>query len=197
MCEIIGVISDTHIGNKRCMEEQIMEFYSWARKVGARRVLHAGDVVDRTDYEMSENELSLFGGIETNYILGNHDPDNLPETDSFKKIGKYYAEASYGDVGIFIQHPFRDVFHAQKDLFEEHKTIIDIVGHTHKNFYMVKDNGKKIITIMAGSFKPLDGKENNEEYLPGGWLIEFSKKLVLVKKFYNRKWHENIIKINI
>ena len=50
---------------------------------------------------------------------------------------------------------------------------------------------------MAGSFKPLDGKENNEEYLPGGWLIEFSKELVLVKKFYNRKWHENIIKINI
>ena len=84
----IAIVSDTHISSSSTREDLLHDFYSWAKRKGASRVLHAGDMVDGVNiYRGQENQL-LDNTIEkqarrvinnypdelyTFYILGNHD----------------------------------------------------------------------------------------------------------------------------
>jgi UDP-2,3-diacylglucosamine pyrophosphatase LpxH/biotin operon repressor len=44
--QIVGVISDTHLGSKYCLRPQLQDFIGSAYERGAREILHVGDAID-------------------------------------------------------------------------------------------------------------------------------------------------------
>lgn len=86
--QIVGVISDTHLGSKYCLREQLKDFVHTAYERGVREILHPGDVLDGCYrhglWEVSHSGLDaqaedLFEtlprlpGLTYHAIEGNHD----------------------------------------------------------------------------------------------------------------------------
>lgn len=84
----IAVISDTHLGSKYCLREQLIEFIHYAYSQGVREILHPGDVLDgcyrHGIFEVSHTGIDsqaqdLFEvlpqlpGLTYHAITGNHD----------------------------------------------------------------------------------------------------------------------------
>jgi predicted phosphodiesterase len=104
----VGVISDTHLGSKYCMREQLKEFVHYAYEQGVREILHPGDVLDGM-YRHGVFEVSHVGlddqardlfetlpqlpGLNYRAITGNHDFT--------------FTENSGVDVGHFLTGYFR------------------------------------------------------------------------------------------
>ena len=104
----VGVISDTHLGSKYCLRDQLKEFVHYAYDQGVREILHPGDVVDgmyrHGVFEVShvgldEQARDLFEtlpqlpGLNYRCITGNHDFT--------------FTENSGVDVGHFLSNYFR------------------------------------------------------------------------------------------
>jgi predicted phosphodiesterase len=104
----VAVISDTHLGSKYCLREQLREFILYAYSQGVREILHPGDILDgqyrHGIYEVShvgieEQTRDLFEtlpclpGLNYRAITGNHDFT--------------FTEASGIEVGPFIENYFR------------------------------------------------------------------------------------------
>ena len=105
----VAVISDTHLGSKYCLREQLKEFIHYAYSQGIREILHPGDVVDG-DYRHGKFEMSHMGlddqaqdlfdtlphlpGLTYHGITGNHDAT--------------FTDQSGVDVGHFISNYFRE-----------------------------------------------------------------------------------------
>lgn len=104
----VAVISDTHLGSKYCMREQLREFIHYAYEQGVREVLHPGDILDgqyrHGIYEVSHvgieeqtrdlyETLPCLPGLSYHAITGNHDFT--------------FTEASGVEVGPFIENYFR------------------------------------------------------------------------------------------
>lgn len=86
--QVVGVISDTHLGSKYCLRDQLKDFVHTAYERGAREILHPGDVLDG-DYKHGRFELTHHGledqtqdlfetmpqlpGLRYFFIEGNHD----------------------------------------------------------------------------------------------------------------------------
>lgn len=84
----VAIISDTHLGSKYCLREQLKDFINYAYDQGCREVLHPGDILDG-DYRHAKFELSHVGiedqttdlfqtlprrrGLTYHGISGNHD----------------------------------------------------------------------------------------------------------------------------
>lgn len=104
----VGVISDTHLGSKYCLREQLKEFVHYAYDQGVREILHPGDVLDGM-YRHGIFEVSHVGlddqardlfetlpqlpGLTYHGITGNHDFT--------------FTEASGVDVGHFLSNYFK------------------------------------------------------------------------------------------
>jgi hypothetical protein len=56
----VGVISDTHLGSKYCLREQLKDFVHYAYDQGVREILHPGDVLDG-DYRHGKFEMTHMG----------------------------------------------------------------------------------------------------------------------------------------
>ena len=85
----IASISDTHLGSKYCLREQLKDFIHHAYSKGVRVILHTGDVLDGAYHRHGLYELSHVGideqardlyetlpqlpGLEYHGITGNHD----------------------------------------------------------------------------------------------------------------------------
>lgn len=105
----VAVISDTHLGSKYCLREQLKEFIHHAYAQGVREVLHPGDVTDGA-YRHGMFEMSHMGldeqardlyetlpklpGLTYHGITGNHDFT--------------FTEASGVDVGRYLSNFFRE-----------------------------------------------------------------------------------------
>ena len=104
----VGVLSDTHLGSKYCLREQLKEFVAYAYSQGVREILHAGDVLDgcyrHGIWEVSHSGLDaqaedLFDtlprmpGLNYRCITGNHDFT--------------FTEGSGVDVGQYLSSVFR------------------------------------------------------------------------------------------
>jgi predicted phosphodiesterase len=111
----VGVISDTHLGSKYCLREQLREFVEYAYAQGVREILHPGDVLDgmyrHGVYEVShvgldEQARDLFEtlprlpGLTYHAITGNHDAT--------------FTDASGVDVGQYLTAYFQR--HGRNDL---------------------------------------------------------------------------------
>lgn len=106
------VISDTHFGSKYCLREQLIDCVTRAYGMGARDVLHAGDILDGC-YAHGRWELSHHGvdeqiqdafdtlpqldGLRYHAITGNHDETFTRDTgldtgraieDRFRSLGR-------------------------------------------------------------------------------------------------------------
>lgn len=105
----VAVISDTHLGSKYCLREQLVDFIEYAYAQGVRDILHPGDVLDGMYrhglWEVSHSGLEaqtqdLFEvlpkkkGLSYHCITGNHDWT--------------FAEASGVDVGRYMTTYFRE-----------------------------------------------------------------------------------------
>jgi predicted phosphodiesterase len=86
--QIVGVISDTHLGSKYCLREQLVDFIEYAYERGVREILHPGDILDGmykhgvwelTHHGLDEQTQDLFEtlpqkkGLNYRAICGNHD----------------------------------------------------------------------------------------------------------------------------
>ncbi len=122
----IAVISDTHLGSKYCLREQLKEFIHYAYSQGVREILHPGDVLDGMYrhglFEVSHTGLDaqtedLFEtlpqlpGLTYHCITGNHD---FTFTEAIgisvgDYITNYFRERGredihfYGDRGAFLK----------------------------------------------------------------------------------------------
>lgn len=122
----VAVISDTHLGSKYCLREQLKEFIEYAYSQGVREILHPGDVLDGMYrhglFEVSHTGLDaqtqdLFEtlpelpGLSYHCITGNHDftfteaiglsvGDYI--TNYFKERGRNDIHF-YGDRGAFLK----------------------------------------------------------------------------------------------
>jgi len=105
----VAVISDTHLGSKYCLRDQLKEFVHYAYDQGVREILHPGDVVDG-DYRHGKFEMSHMGldaqaddlfdvlpklpGLSYHGITGNHDFT--------------FTEQSGIDVGHYLSNHFKE-----------------------------------------------------------------------------------------
>lgn len=86
--QIVGVISDTHLGSKYCLRAQLRDFVHHAYDRGVREILHPGDILDgcyrHSVFEVSHTGLDAqvqdlvdtlpqLDGLRYLAILGNHD----------------------------------------------------------------------------------------------------------------------------
>jgi predicted phosphodiesterase len=107
--QMVGVISDTHLGSHYCRREYLKDFINNAYDQGVREILHPGDILDG-DYRHGKFEMSHMGiteqtrdlfetlpqrpGLSYHSIMGNHDWT--------------FTEQSGVDVGEFIKGYFAD-----------------------------------------------------------------------------------------
>ncbi|RLJ03614.1 MAG: hypothetical protein DRP11_00015 [Candidatus Aenigmatarchaeota archaeon] len=130
---IIGILSDTHLGNKYARPDKLRKFYDIAEKEGAELFLHAGDLTDGDGkvYRGQLNELLVYGFDETiDYVLkeyprssrktyiisGNHDDSFLKtvgadiikaicqEMEDMEYVGSVSARLKMGNKEIEIVH---------------------------------------------------------------------------------------------
>ena len=93
------VISDTHIGNENMNEQYIEEVYRLAKEKKISHIFHTGDVIQSTmsgvskKMQKEEKQLELLvqeyprvKGIQTHFLLGNHDFKTLSKNSYFMSI---------------------------------------------------------------------------------------------------------------
>ncbi len=122
----IGVISDTHLGSKYCLRDQLKDFIHYAYAQGVREILHVGDALDG-DYRHGKFEMTHMGiveqtrdlretlpqlpGLTYHGITGNHDETFTSESGvdagefieaNFKKHGRNDFKF-YGNRGAFLK----------------------------------------------------------------------------------------------
>lgn len=124
--QTVGVISDTHLGSKYCLRDQLKDFVHHAYSQGVREILHPGDVLDgcyrHGVWEVSHSGLDdqaqdLFEvlpklpGLSYHAITGNHDFTFTEAngvsvgpflTNYFKERGRNDLHF-YGDRGAFLK----------------------------------------------------------------------------------------------
>jgi predicted phosphodiesterase len=124
--QVLGVISDTHLGSKYCLREQLKDCVHYLYERGVRQILHPGDMLDgcyqHAMYEMTHvgiddqtrdfyETLPALPGLRYHVIGGNHDQTftdasgvDTPEfiVNYFKKRGRHDITA-YGNRGAFIK----------------------------------------------------------------------------------------------
>lgn len=124
--QIVGVISDTHLGSKYCLREYLKDFVHYAYSQGVREILHPGDILDGmyrhgvwelTHHGIDEQTDDLFEtlprlkGLTYHCITGNHDETfanangiNVGDyiTARFQKKGRHDL-FTYGDRGAYLK----------------------------------------------------------------------------------------------
>jgi predicted phosphodiesterase len=122
----VAVISDTHLGSKYCLREQLVEFIHYAYAQGVREILHPGDVLDgcyrHGMWEVSHSGLDeqardllevlpKLPGLSYHCITGNHDFTFTEQigADVGNFLSNYFKENGredlhfYGNRGAFIK----------------------------------------------------------------------------------------------
>lgn len=138
--QVVGVISDTHLGSRYCLRAQLREFVEYAYSRGAREILHPGDVLDGcyrhgtfelTHSGIEEQTRDLFEvlpalpGLTYHCITGNHD-------DTF-------ADHVGMDPGGYVQNWFeargrRDVkFHGRRGAYLRIRGAVVELWHPKKS----------------------------------------------------------------
>lgn len=122
----VGVISDTHLGSKYCLREQLKDFVHHAYGQGIREILHPGDWLDGC-YRHGQFELTHVGideqtrdlyetlpqlpGLTYHGITGNHDHTftALNGVDAGEFIESYFRKRGrldvkfYGNRGAYLR----------------------------------------------------------------------------------------------
>jgi len=113
-----GVISDTHLGSKYCMRAQLIDHVKWCYEMGARDILHPGDVVDgiyeHGIYEVSHSGLEAqtedlyetlpqLPGLRYHCIGGNHDDtaSDAVGIDAGQYIQNYFQSRGREDIRFY------------------------------------------------------------------------------------------------
>lgn len=122
----IGIVSDTHLGDRECRLKELQHFYRVLKKEGVKKVVHAGDVVtgvgiyrnqhrDLTHHTI-DDQVRLVrdeypDDVEATYfITGNHDLDGT-------------AAGAGIDVGVMIAGVRKDLIYLGKN-----RAKVDIDG---------------------------------------------------------------------
>lgn len=130
---VIGLVSDTHIGDKHFDLESLLKAYSIFEREGVSKIFHMGDLITGINvYQGQFNDLNLhtldeqidfvienyprISGVKTEFILGNHDLKALKqngidigkiiakERDDMVYLGQVSAKIDYGGVKFELCH---------------------------------------------------------------------------------------------
>lgn len=122
----VGVISDTHLGSKYCLREELKDAVHWMYDRGIREILHPGDMLEgcyhhaafeRSHEGLDDQTEDLFQtlpqlpGLNYRVITGNHDWTftNRSGVDVGAFISAYFRQNgrddlhAYGDRGAFLE----------------------------------------------------------------------------------------------
>lgn len=178
------VISDTHIGNIYENIELINKVYEYALTNDIRYVFHLGDMIEgisaddrfgshsRIKREGAHEQVDFLtknypkkDGIDTLYILGNHDYRCLREGIDISRVienrrldmhflGYQNSRIKIGNRDVLLHHPFRIVKERKhdeelKDLYFNPEFDLILRGHTHTNGIYFNDMGSLVVNVPA------------------------------------------------
>jgi predicted phosphodiesterase len=127
----IAVISDTHLGSKYCLREQLKDFVLYAYSRGIREILHPGDILDGCYkhglWEVSHSGLEAqmddllqtlpaLPGLTYHAITGNHDFT--------------FTEANGVDVGRALTNRFREAGRTDISFYGDRGAFVKVRGVT-------------------------------------------------------------------
>lgn len=160
--QTIGIISDTHLGSRYCLREQLRDFVHHAYAEGAREILHPGDVLDGmykhgiwelTHSGIDEQCRDLFEtlpqlpGLNYRAISGNHDFT--------------FSEGSGLDVGRHIEGYFRAYGRDDLHFYGDRSAYLRVGGAVFHLWHPKKGCGyarsyalQKQVESYASGYKP-------------------------------------------
>lgn len=154
---MVAVISDTHLGSKYCLRDQLKDFVHRVYEAGVRQILHPGDILDG-DYRHGKFEMSHMGldeqardwaetlpelpGLTYHAITGNHDYT--------------FTEAAGISVGAVLSSVRKDFFcYGDRGAFLElHGAIIHLWHPRSGGAYATSYPLQKRVEGYAGGEKP-------------------------------------------
>lgn len=173
--QIVGVISDTHLGSKYCLREQLKDFVHAAYERGAREILHPGDVLDG-DYKHGRFELTHHGledqtqdlfetmprlpGLKYYFIEGNH--DNVFTDRNGASTGRYIVD--------YFRNAGRDDWHCvgNRGAFLRIRGAVFNLWHPRSGgAYALSYPLQKYVEKISSAFKP-------QCVLAGHWHVHAS-----------------------
>jgi UDP-2,3-diacylglucosamine pyrophosphatase LpxH/biotin operon repressor len=160
--QLVGVISDTHLGSKYCLREQIKDFIHEAYRVGVREILHPGDVLDGC-YEHGRWEVTHPGiddqaddlfetlpkleGLTYHCIEGNHD--------------EVFRSKAGIDVGRYLQARFEGRGRNDLKFYGSRGAMLKVRGALFELWhprgsgsYAKSYRGQKFVANSFGPYKP-------------------------------------------
>lgn len=173
-----AIIGDTHFGSLYTRADALQEFYKLLKKEDINLVFHAGDMVDgHKIYRGQEYELKAIGfeqqlellvneypqikGIDTYFILGNHDA-------SFKKQSGINVGKEISERRSDLKYLCEDIADAQVKIGKENVTY-QLNHPSGGTAYAVSYKSQKIIESFPGGEKPralFIGHYHKAEFMP-------------------------------
>jgi predicted phosphodiesterase len=168
--QLVAIISDTHLGSKFCLREQLKDFVHMAYDRGVREILHPGDVLDGC-YKHGVFELSHSGidaqtedlfetlprlpGLTYHGICGNHD-------DTFSdKIGI--------DAGQFMQNWFQARGRNDLRFYGRRGAYLRIRGATVELWHPKKGAGYALSYQLQNHIRDYGVGQKPDILLAGHW----------------------------
>jgi predicted phosphodiesterase len=154
---VFGVVSDTHLGSKYVQLSFLKWTYQYFKKMGAKFVLHAGDIVDGGRvYRAQEYETYAHGfsqqlddvvrnypnNLPTYFCSGNHDLSFYESGggDICKEVAARRSDMNYlGQLGAFVYFGHLKVY------------LVHCLGSPP---YAISYRGQKLVEAMSTENKP-------------------------------------------
>lgn len=204
-----AAISDTHLCSKVEMMSELHKFYDECQKRGITDVYHAGDILDgQSCYRGHEYEVNVFGadnqveylvnnypqreGINTHFILGNHDYKYYRNSgvdvgkminkrrEDLNYLGQFQADVMWNGIKLIrLLHPsggmpYARSYRAQKiveQMPSGEKPRIMIMGHLHVE---LKFDYRNVCILQPGCFQGQSNYLARKGINPviGGYIVE-------------------------
>jgi predicted phosphodiesterase len=168
--QIVGVISDTHLGSKYCLREQLRDFVHYAYSRGVREILHPGDVIDgiykHGIWEVSHSGLDAqvedliqtlpcLPGLTYRAITGNH--DETTEEGAGLDFGSYvegrFAAAGRSDIRFYGRRSaFLRVHGAVFHLWHPRGSLSYAKSYKLQKIIEAYSSGEKPHVLLVGHF---------------------------------------------
>lgn len=166
--QVVGVISDTHLGSKYCLRAQLSDFVHHAYDRGAREILHAGDVLDgryrHGMFELTHSGIELqtqdlldtlprLPGLTYHGITGNHDQTFSDEVgmDPGDYIEWYFKQHGRTDIKFYgVRGAYLKIRGAIVELWHPKKSPGYSLSYQLQNHVRDYGVGQKPDILIAG-----------------------------------------------
>jgi len=210
----IGIVSDTHFGNKATDKQFLYKLYDFFKKQKVEAIYHAGDVIDGfySNRQGHVYELYAIGaerqiedvvknypeipGIKTFFIDGNHPINSMPGVDTGKEIsnrrkdlihlGEFNARINLSDkCSMDLVHP-EDGINQYAVSYKPQRYIESIEGGAKSNILVMGHYHKAFYVFYRNIHAFLPGTTENQTQFMKGKRIA-ANKAGLMLDIYTKK----------